>query len=113
MPLAGNQTRAPAPLRHTRALTVLQATQRSPKGFAVAWSCANSNDRNEHASGSIGEVRGSGIGGTPETTLGRFKATDQLIALLKGATFMLIVYRVGVDFMGEAFEENLRVNYWA
>jgi hypothetical protein len=29
----------------------------------------------------------------------------------------LIVYRVGdrvgVDFMGEAFEENLRVNYWA
>ena len=59
----------PHVLRHTCALTILQATKDLRK-VSLAWPREDTNHGDVHASGSVGETGSPGIGGASETALG-------------------------------------------
>src|ERR1700730_6623877 len=71
---------AAAPSRRDRSA----GDQRSAKGPAVAWPCADANHRNVHASGSVGETGSPGIGGASQTALRALPSYRQADGIAKG-----------------------------
>src|SRR6266850_1175775 len=97
--LAGHEARAPTrPEAHLR-FNCSAGDQRSAKGLAVAWSRADTNYGNVHASGSIGETGSPGIGGASETALRALQGYRQADRIAKGG-----------DFYAE--EKAFKMTYW-